>query len=170
MDVCSYISDKVEKRRSEFSGYGLFAIEPIKKGAIVCVKGGHILKKENIYSSAVINSYHPISDELFLAASTPQEEEQVKIYINHSCDPNCGIRGEITFVAMRDIQKDEEITFDYAFLDNEDYEFICNCGTEKCRHIVTGYDWKREELQEQYYQYFAIYLKEKIDLMRRAKH
>ena len=32
------------------------------------------------------------------------------LYSNHSCDANLGIRGEITFVAMRDIPAGEELT------------------------------------------------------------
>ncbi|MDE7114433.1 MAG: SET domain-containing protein-lysine N-methyltransferase, partial [Acetatifactor sp.] len=84
------------------------------------------------------------------------------IYINHSCSPNCGLRGEITFVAMRDINADEEITFDYAFLDNEDYQFQCSCGSLNCRKVITGFDWKIKELQNEYKEYFAEYLKEKM--------
>lgn len=164
--VQSYLSDKIEKRNSEITGCGIFAKELIHAGEVVCVKGGHILKRNELFSSAVINSYHPISDELFIAAKTEQEEEFVKIYINHSCNPNCGLRGEITFVAMREIQEGEEITFDYAFLDNEDYEFVCSCGSKNCRHIVTGYDWRIKSIQEKYYPYFASYLKEKIDILR----
>lgn len=72
------------------------------------------------------------------------------------------MRGEITFVAMRDINVDEEITFDYAFLDNEDYQFQCSCGSPDCRKVVTGFDWKIKELQTKYKEYFAEYLKEKM--------
>lgn len=117
--VQSYLSDKIEKRTSKITGMGIFAKETIHKGEVICVKGGHILKRNEMFSSAVINSYHPISDDLYIAAKTLEEEENIKIYINHSCNPNCGLRGEITFVAMREIQKDEEVTFDYAFLDTE---------------------------------------------------
>ena len=85
----------------------------------------------------------------------------IKLYNNHSCNPNCGLRGEITFVAMKDINKDEE-----SFIDNEDYRFNCTCGSENCRKVITGFDWKIKELQDKYYDYFAQYLKEKIDKER----
>lgn len=160
--ISSVLSDKVEIRKSKINGKGIYAKRKICKDEIVCVKGGHILKREEIFSSSVINSYHPISDEYFLAASSQDEEERIKIYINHSCTPNCGLRGEITFVAIRDIEKDEELTFDYAFLDNEDYKFKCTCGSAKCRGIVTGRDWMIKSIQNEYGEYFAQYLKEKI--------
>lgn len=160
--VESFVIDKIEIRASSIHGKGMFAKEKINKGEIVFIKGGHILPKKQFFSSGVINSYLPIDDEYFLAAKTQEEEEKVKLFNNHSCNPNCGLRGEITFVAIRDIDKDEEVTCDYAFIDNEEYSFKCNCNSYNCRHIVTGKDWKIKELQERYYPYFAQYLKEKM--------
>lgn len=160
--VKSIMSEKVEIRNKSINGKGVFAKEPIKKGEIVFIKGGHILRRDQIFSSGVINSYFPISDEYFLGATNKEEENDIKLYENHSCNPNVGLRGEITFVAMRDINKDEELTVDYAFIDNEDYSFKCTCGAENCRKVITGYDWKRKDLQDKYYDYFAQYLKEKI--------
>lgn len=60
-------------------------------------------------------------------------------YINHSCDPNLEVEitdGRIYFLALRDIQKDEELSYDYAY----DYEpgFLCpcHCGSPKCRRTI----------------------------------
>ena len=160
--VNSYVIDKVEIRESPIHGLGMFAINNIQKGEIVFIKGGHILRREQFYSSEKINSYLPIDDNFYIAALTEDEELQVKLYNNHSCDPNCGLRGEITFVAIRDIKKNEELTCDYAFIDNEDYKFECYCGSFSCRHHVTGRDWKLPEIQNKYKEYFATYLKEKL--------
>lgn len=168
--IKSVMSNKVEIRDNGINGRGIFAKEFIKKGEIVFIKGGHILTREEIFSSGVINSYFPISDEYFLGAKNKEEENLVKLFENHSCNPNCGLRGEITFVAMRNIEKDEELTTDYAFIDNEDYKFECTCGSKNCRKIITGYDWKIKELQDKYYDYFAQYLKEKIDSERNARN
>jgi len=66
-----------------------------------------------------------LDDKYFLGATNIDEEESIKLYQNHSCNPNVGLRGEITFVTMKDIEKDEELTVDYAFIDNEDYSFKC---------------------------------------------
>lgn len=165
----SRLSNKVEVRTNSLNGKGIFAKENIKKGEIVFIKGGHILTRDEIFSFGVINSYFPISDEYFLGATNKDEENQIKLYQNHSCNPNVGLHGEITFVAMRDIDKDEELTVDYAFIDNEDYSFECTCGSNNCRKTITGFDWKIKELQDKYYEYFAQYLKDKIDSERRTK-
>ena len=159
----SKLSPKVEVRDKSLNGKGIFSKEDIKKGEIVFIKGGHILTRNEIFSSGIINSYFPISDEYYLGAKKKEEEDKIKLYQNHSCDPNVGLHGEITFVAMRDIHKDEELTVDYAFIDNEDYSFKCTCGSDNCRGTITGFDWKIKDLQEKYYNYFAQYLKDKID-------
>lgn len=158
----SVIAEKVIVAPSNINGTGMFAMEKIAKGEVVYIKGGHILKRDQLFTSGTINSYLPIDDNYFIAAETPEEEDDVKLFNNHSCDPNCGLRGEITFVAIRDIEKGEELTVDYAFIDDEDYEFECKCGSTNCRRKITGHDWRIPDLQIRYHDYFAAYLKEKI--------
>jgi uncharacterized protein len=159
----SVVSPKVEVSDSKLNGKGMYAKEDIKKGEVVFIKGGYILTREEIYSSTVINSYLPISNDYFIGARNKEEEPFIKLYNNHTCEPNCGVMGEITFVAMTDIPKGEELTIDYCMVDNEAYVIDCNCGCPTCRKQITGYDWKRKELQIKYKGYFARYLQDKID-------
>lgn len=159
----SIYSSKIELRKSKIHGMGAFAKESIMKGEVLFVKNGHILLNEEKYSNAVIDCYWPIDDAHVLGARTDDECDKVKLFINHSCDPNCGLQGINVGIAMRDIDADEEITFDYSTLDNENYSFVCSCGSPKCRGMITGYDWKKPELQEKYRNYFVDYLQEKID-------
>lgn len=159
----SFISPKVEVRGSKVNGMGMFAKENIRTGEVVFIKGGHILTKEQVFSSGVINSYLPIDDNYVIGATNKDEEASVKLYNNHSCDPNCGVRGEITFVAMTDIVKNNELTIDYCMVDNEDYTFDCKCGSSNCRKKINGFDWKQKKLQQKYKGYFARYLQDKID-------
>jgi len=169
--VYSYLSSKVVERKSSIAGRGCFALEKINKGEIVFVKGGYILTRNTMLIEKIADNYWPISGDLFLAPkkdSSREEVQRIKLYINHSCNPNCGIRGEITGIAMRDIGVSEEITFDYAMLDDEEddgYNFECDCSRDSlnCRKLITGKDWLRPELQKKYDGYFALYLQEKID-------
>ena len=48
-------------------------------------------------------SYIQIADRFFIGARAAAEVARNKIFINHSCAPNLGIRGQITYVALRDI-------------------------------------------------------------------
>lgn len=161
--VKSYVSPKIVIRKSKIHGLGMFANENIRKGEIVFIKGGHILTRDELFSSQQIGSYLPIDDAFFIGARNKDEENSIKLYNNHSCDPNCGMRGEITFVALRDISSGEELTCDYAMIDNEDYEFECLCSSPNCRKIITGFDWRIKELQEKYSGYFSRYLLDKIE-------
>jgi uncharacterized protein len=161
----SYLSPKTEVRESKIHGCGLFAIADIAKDEIVAVKGGHIVDR-TMLREEITPRLGPveiqIDDDLFIAPVTDEERELSMLYSNHSCDANLGIRGEITFVAMRDVRADEELTHDWAMTDNDDYSVECKCGMPNCRKIVTGKDWRRPGLQKRYAGYFSAYLARKI--------
>ena len=167
MNPLSYRSPKTEVRESPIHGHGLFAIAPITKDEIVAVKGGHIVTRDQL--KEITPELGPveiqIGDDLFIAPVTQDEREASMLYSNHSCDANMGIRGEITFVALRDIRAGEELTHDWCVTDDDDYSVKCTCGTPKCRGTLTGKDWQRPELQRRYAGYFSAYLADKIACM-----
>ena len=164
----SYRSPKTEVRESKIHGRGLFAIADIAKNEIVAIKGGHIVDRKRLRGK-ITPRLGPveiqIDDDLFIAPVTEEERELSMLYLNHSCDPNLGVRGEITFVAMRDIRGGEELTHDWAMTDDDDYSVECNCGASNCRQILTGKDWQRPDLQRRYAGYFSAYLACKIALL-----
>ena len=94
---------------------------------------------------------------------TAEEREGGMMHLNHSCEPNLGLQGQIAFVAMRDISADEELTFDYAMTDDESYEMECNCGAPDCRRVITGHDWMKVELQRKYDGYFSWFIQRRLD-------
>ncbi|HEX3558672.1 MAG TPA: SET domain-containing protein-lysine N-methyltransferase [Pyrinomonadaceae bacterium] len=164
MKNLSYISPKAAIRESTIHGRGLFAVEPIGEGEIVSVKGGHVFDRETLrampgwYAAAEVQ----VAEDLFIGPLEESEREGSMIFSNHSCEPNIGVRGQIVFVAMRDIEAGEELTHDWATTDDDDYEMECRCGSASCRRVINGRDWRRKELQEKYAGYFSWYLAEKI--------
>ncbi|HWP44779.1 MAG TPA: SET domain-containing protein-lysine N-methyltransferase [Blastocatellia bacterium] len=164
MPGLSYISPKAAVKQSSIHGRGLFAVEPIHKGEIVAIKGGYIFDRRKL--DEVEGTLGPaeiaIADGLYIGPLHAEEREGAMIFSNHSCDPNIGVKGQIIFVAMRDIEEGEELTHDWAMTDDEDYEMECNCGSERCRGRVTGKDWMREDLQERYRGYLSWYIEEKV--------
>ena len=64
----SRLSEKVEVRESGIDRKGMFAKEHIFKGEIVYIKGGHIIRKNEIFTSGMINSYLPISDDYYMSS------------------------------------------------------------------------------------------------------
>ncbi len=160
----SYLSPKTEVRESSIHGRGLFATAPIAQGEVVAVKGGHIINREQLRE--ITPKLGPveiqIGDDLFIAPVTPEEREASMLYSNHSCDANLGLRGEVTFVALRDIPVGAELTHDWCITDDDDYSLKCNCGSTNCRTTLTGKDWQRPELQKRYAGYFSAYLAAKM--------
>jgi uncharacterized protein len=72
-------------------------------------------------------------------------------YINHSCDPNCVVRGSRRIVAWRDIRRGEEITFDYSTnVGWERFAMKCCCGAACCRGVVRCYSRLSPSLKRRY--------------------
>jgi SET domain-containing protein len=161
----SYITPKARKgRKSGIHGRGLFAIKPIGKDEIVAIKGGHIVTRDQLkkYRNIIGDSYIQIDDDFFLAPLSKKEHDRVMMFINHSCEPNVGVKGQITYVAMRNIKPGEELTLDYAMIDDDDFEMKCGCGKSNCRGVISGKDWKLRKLQKKYGNYFASFILRKF--------
>lgn len=161
----SYRSAKTEIRASATAGRGLFAKEPISKGEIVSLRGGHIISRQMEATMDKPAGYwgYPVADDFVLAPFTTEEVESVMMFLNHSCEPNIGIMGQIVFVAMRNIQKDEELTIDYVMFGADQQPMHCNCRAAACRGVITASDWQIEALQTKYKGYFSAYIQLKID-------
>ena len=130
----TYFSSKTEKHSSNIDGRGLFAREPISKDEIVVVKGGYIMThaQRDEVELRVGPAEIQITEDLFIGPATRAEREGGMMHLNHSCDPNLGVQGQIAFVALRDLAADEELTFDYAMTDDEPYAMECNCRAPIC--------------------------------------
>lgn len=163
----SYRSPKAAVKKSFIHGYGLFAIKPIKKGEIVVIKGGHVFDEKTLkkVKNKIAESYFQIEDDFVIGPLKKSEVKENKLFINHSCNPNIGIRGQITLVALRNIKPGEELTYDWVMEDPGNWKMKCNCGSKNCRKIITGNDWKNSKLQKKYKGYFSAYLEEKMKNM-----
>jgi uncharacterized protein len=160
----SYISNKIEVRAlPEKGGYGVFTTGPFKKDEVLMVWGGTIVNDDELKLASDYERIHglQVEENLFQIPITENDPSEM---VNHSCDPNAGILGQITLVAFRDISGGEEISFDYAMSDSNPYdEFTCQCGSPRCRGKVTGEDWRNPDLQRLYKGYFSAYLQRRIN-------
>lgn len=161
----TYFSPKVEKRKSPIEGRGLFAKDTITEGEVVVVKGGHVLTREqrDLIAAELGPVEIQITEDLFIGPVTKREREGGMMHLNHSCEPNLGLQGQVVFVALRDIRADEELTADYAMTDDEPYEMDCRCGAQNCRGTITGFDWRKPEIQQKYDGYFSWFIQRRID-------
>ena len=151
------INDGFELRESPAKGEWIFATKPFKVGDIVMVgiiKG--VLSGNHAHASQISENEYVLHAGLISK-------------VNHSCDPNCGIRvnetGAHDFIARKDISLNEEITFYYAMRNYtiDHFPQQCMCGSARCRGRITGWKDLPDEKKKEYEGFVAPYLLE-LDL------
>ena len=157
-------SPKIRVSDNTLAGRGVVAIADIEKDEIVAIKAGNIITRNELEQATASagDMALQIDDDFYLAPRCPEEVEEMSVFINHSCDPNVGFRGQVVYVAMRDIRAGEELCHDYAMERSDDYMLDCHCGSRLCRGKVSGEDWRLPELQQRYGDYFSIYIRNKF--------
>lgn len=146
------------------TGKGLFTRAHLKKGEVITnwapMWECRMSRREAAKHARLGNHYiMQADDHTYFVSLEPDKTD----YINHSCEPNIGLHGRTEFVAMRDIEPGEEITFDYAFSESRPlWGMSCGCGKPACRKLLRGTDWKNPVLQAKYGEYFSDHIKVKM--------
>jgi len=154
-------------KESFIGGKGVFAKTLIPKGErIVFLEGEKVSLSEvrQRIAEGTLSSDDPlqVGDEEFLLL-----EQELSYHFNHSCNPNAGVRGKNELFALRNIQKGEEIMFDYSTTEVPDtpWSMKCVCGDSSCRKLVAGLLSIPTEQLQKYKEHGAIpdYLKKNIE-------
>ena len=138
-------------------GRGTFARVPFRKDSLLAIFGGRVMTRAELDAAPQDNRTNSvqIGPTHYMVPDVVGPGD----HINHSCEPNAGIAGQVILVALRDIRAGEEVCYDYAMTDTSDYdEFPCACGSAICRGFVTRNDWNLPELRERYRGYFSAYI------------
>jgi len=166
----AYLTEKCEVRNRDVAGgYAVFARSVIEPGELVGIWSGRVVATDALDTLTEAIRHHTvqIEEDLFLASTSENEPPD---FINHACEPNAGLDGQIAIVALRRILPGEEVTIDYAMCDGSPYdEFDCACGSVICRGKVTGNDWRNPVLWKRYAGHFSPYLQRRIDALQRAQ-
>jgi len=170
-DHCTaYLTDKCEvQNRDVTGGKAVFARDVIEPGELIAVWSGRIVSADELdeLSEQIRRHTVQVEEGLYLASYGPDEGPD---FINHSCEPNAGLDGQIAIVALTRVQPGEEVTIDYAMCDGSSYdEFECACGSPICRGRVTGDDWRNPVLWERYAGHFSPYLERRIKALTRRR-
>lgn len=145
--------DNVYLKKSKI-GRGIFAKKDIKKGELLGIFKGKIIPDTEEALEKYGDYLLPVNYEEAMLVGN------IFKYTNHSCDPNCGVKGGIKIIALRDIKNDEEVTIDYDTLEY-DWEMDCKCESPKCRKKVRGYKHLSKDLKKKYKGFIAPYLLKK---------
>jgi SET domain-containing protein len=126
---------KVDLKPSPLGGVGAFAREHIEAGELIAEFDGTIYPFHYpAWTNDLLN--HAVQFERFRF----RDSKGLARYVNHSCEPNCGIQGLFKIVAMRPITPGEEIAYDYEMIEDSDWwRMQCQCGTPSCRKVIGAY-------------------------------
>jgi hypothetical protein len=118
-------------------GKGLFALEPIGAGERILTFRGELMNEVDI-DARIAAQREGYDDPLQVGHDLFMDICDESYFVNHSCDPNAGLRGMADLVAMRAIAKGEEITFDYSTTvgANVVWSMQCHCGVAECRGSI----------------------------------
>jgi len=126
----------------------LFAARLYLPGEVLFVLHGEALTKAQILTGGeehAANAYQ-IDDDLYIYPMHPEGR-----FMNHSCDPNAGLREDREMVALREILAGEEVVFDYSTTMSEDHWTMpCLCGAAGCRGLVGDFHELPVVLQQRY--------------------
>lgn len=162
----SFHSPKIEIRKSEKQGIGIFAIETIQKDELIVVTCGRYMTLAEAEASEDAGIPFQVEQDVFVAPFDFSQPEGI-FACNHSCMPTAGIRGQLSLVGLRKIMPGEEICYDYVMTDSAPHtpptmQLTCLCRSAECRGLITDLDWKQPALQNKYAGYFSSYLQKRI--------
>jgi hypothetical protein len=82
-------------------------------------------------------------------------------YVNHACDPNCGVIvtvENVLLVAIRRIEAGEEVTYDYSTtMWRNPWPMVgCRCGAASCRGTIGDYAELPAHVRNRYERYGVV--------------
>lgn len=130
-------------------GKGVFTTARIEPGEIVTRFAGPVKRDAELATGWEEDHAIQIGPDLYLGPSGGLDD-----FINHSCDPNGGIRIaglKVEFVAIRVIHPGEELTFDYSTTMSRDrWRMACRCGARGCRGLVREFRFLPPTVRDRY--------------------
>jgi SET domain-containing protein len=133
-------------QEADGKGQGVFTLGRYEAGEKILFFKGNIVDLDEVEDHG---KYLQIGKRLFLGSSG-----EIDDFVNHSCEPNCGValrQGNILLISIREIQPNEELTFDYSTWMAYDYwEMDCICGNTHCRKKIKDFKYLPIELRQKY--------------------
>ncbi len=145
---------KVKVRHTKKTGRGVFALRPIRKGEIIAIFDGPIYDADHEPWTKEQLTY-----TIQFAKDKWRDSKGLARYLNHSCDPNCGIKGLSKVVAMRAIAAGDEVTWDYEMTEKSWWmKMKCRCGSPICRGTIGSYARMPRAIRKKYKGYISSWL------------
>ena len=127
-------------------GKAVFAAQPFATGETLLRFAGRRLRGAPPEATGYQDRYVQVGPDEYLGPSG-----RVDDLVNHSCDPNAGLRfadGAVLLEALRPIAAGEEVSWDYSTtLKDSDWRMPCDCRAPGCRGVIGNFDTLPAERQ-----------------------
>lgn len=140
----------VQFARSAIHNWGLYALENISAGEMIIEYVGERirqqvaeLREKKYLRSGIGSSYlFRVDENTVIDAS---KKGGIARFINHCCEPSCTAKiikvdgsKRIVIYALRDVKRNEELTYDYKFEreTNDSERITCLCGAKGCKGFL----------------------------------
>ncbi|MGB3510276.1 MAG: SET domain-containing protein-lysine N-methyltransferase [Microcoleaceae cyanobacterium] len=138
-------------------GFELIAMREILKGELVMAVFYRLADFQTRHTFEIDDKKHVICP--------------VVEYINHSCDPNCGLifdtyNSTFNVISIRAISIGENLTIDYCTFE-ESIKYMptqCLCGAKICRGSINGFSDLSIETIKKYSPFIPTYIKRKYNI------
>lgn len=127
-------------------GRGIFAERDFIAGEFILRFTGPVITLEEALAKGETQANAlQIGPETYIDAHPPG------VFINHSCEPNSGIRNNLDLYALTPILRGQEICFDYSTTMSERcWTMHCRCGATSCRGVIRDFHELPRERQDRY--------------------
>lgn len=146
---------------------GLFASKPLRKGETIFIAKGRVVPL--VIKTKEDSQKLPNAIGLEPGVWLDPYEKNPLVYLNHSCDPNAGIKGRVTITALKPIKKGEHITIDYSTTECDEKWILdknCKCGAKNCRGVIKSI----QSLPKSTYTKYIPYIPHVFQREYRKKH
>jgi len=124
-----YCVKKTKYGKGVFATVDFSPAQPIMKFSGPKISYAQVLRKKNT------------DNPLQISARRYADIVKPGLYVNHSCEPNCGLLPNLMLVAIKPIKAGDQLSFDYSTTMDEDTRtgFVCKCGAKACRTYIDGF-------------------------------
>ena len=155
-------------QESAIEGNGLFATEDLPSNMVVIRLAGRLVSAPELAS--LIGEENADPSAAYVDTLTIYEDVHLMLppatlvhFGNHSCDPNMWHVGPYEIATRRPVAAGEELTVDYGTQSGASgFSMTCDCGSPRCRRVISSNDWRLPYLQERYRNHWVPALEERI--------
>lgn len=150
-------------KKSKINSHGVFALKDIEKNAILFGWTGGF-EDPNKITKKYGKRFLDRCLEVDYWTEAVVTKGSFAWYVNHSCNPSCGIYGN-SIITMKKIKKGGEITFDYSMcLATNDWLMNCKCKNSNCREVISSFFCLSKELKKKYARYASNHIKRRLGI------